>query len=504
MKDASQLGGGEQRIISQHNKGKLTARERIIMLLDRDSFTEVDEFVTHRCDLFGMEENRVMGDGVVTGYGKIDGRIVYVFAHDFTVFGGALGEMFAKKISKIMDMALMNGAPIIGFYDSGGARIQEGLNALDGYGQMFYRNVRCSGVVPQITAIVGPCAGGSSYSPALTDFVFQVEGIGKIFITGPEVVRSAIGEQTTMEDLGGAKTHGSESGVSHFVVRTEEECCIKIRTLLSYLPSSNREAPPRQENPGKKLEPEVDLDTIVPTDNKVPYDMMDVIRSVADDGSFFEVHELWAKNIIVGLARMDGSPIGIIAQQPLQYAGSIDVKAARKASRFIRFCDAFNIPIITFVDVPGFYPGLNMERQGIIREGAKLLYAYADATVPRITITTRKGYGGAQVVMNSKSLCADFSIAWPTAKFAVMGPEGAVNILYKKKLEASDEPDKMKSEFIENYRNTFASPYIAARMGLIDEVIYPRETRDRLIRSLESLRTKQVVREHRKHGNIPL
>jgi propionyl-CoA carboxylase beta chain len=489
---------------SQHSKGKLNARERIELLLDKGSFVEIDAFVTHRCLNFGMETKKIPGDGVITGYGRIDNRKVYVYAHDFSVLGGTIAEMFAKKIGKIMDLALKNKSPIIGLNDSGGARIQEGIMSLEGCAEIFYRNVRCSGVVPQLTAIVGPCAGAASYSPALTDFVFQVKDIGYIFITGPAVVKESTGEDATIEDLGGWKIHGEISGVAGVVVENEVECYRKIRTLMTYLPSSNQAKPDRVETDDEADRMDEELDRIVPENPKMPYDMKEITRRVLDKNSFFEIHELWAKSIICGFGRLNGYSVGIVANQPKHFAGSIDCNAAVKASRFIRFCDCFNIPLVSFVDVPGFYPGTQQESLGIIRNGAKLLYAFCEATVPRLTVVTRKAYGGAHIVMNSKNLFADVNYAWPTAEFAVMGPEGAVSILYSKKLKESADPEALRTKFLKEYRDTFASPYIAAEVGFIDDVIMPHETRPKLINALESLRTKEVFNEKRKHGNIPL
>jgi propionyl-CoA carboxylase beta chain len=489
---------------SQHSKGKLNARERIEMLLDKGSFVEIDAFVTHRCLNFGMEKKKIPGDGVITGYGRIDNRKVYVYAHDFSVLGGTIAEMFAKKIGKIMDLALKNKSPIIGLNDSGGARIQEGIMSLEGCAEIFYRNVRCSGVVPQLTAIVGPCAGAASYSPALTDFVFQVKDIGYIFITGPTVVKESIGEDATIEDLGGWKVHGEISGVAGIVVENEVECYRKIRTILTYIPSNNQAKPDRIETDDEADRMDEELDRIIPENPKTPYDMKEITRRVLDKNSFFEIHELWAKSIICGFGRLNGYSVGIVANQPKHFAGSIDCNAAVKASRFIRFCDCFNIPLVSFVDVPGFYPGTQQESLGIIRNGAKLLYAFCEATVPRLTVVTRKAYGGAHIVMNSKNLFADVNYAWPTAEFAVMGPEGAVSILYSKNLKESADPEALRTKFTKEYRDTFASPYIAAEVGFIDDVIMPHETRPKLINALESLRTKEVFNEKRKHGNIPL
>lgn len=500
----SKSSGEKDRIDSQHSKGKLSARERIDLLLDDNSFTEIDAFVVHRCNNFGMGNAKIPGDGVITGYGKLNGRLVYVFAHDFTVFGGTIAEMFAKKIGKIMDFALKNRVPIIGLNDSGGARIQEGIISLEGCAEIFYRNVRCSGVVPQITAIVGPCAGAASYSPALTDFIFQVKKIGKIFITGPAVVKAAIGEETTIDELGGWEIHGKQSGLSHFIEENEVECYRNIRKLLSYIPQNNQEKPKRIKTDDERNRLSKELNSFIPEDHKTPYDMKVIIEKVLDNASFFEVHSLWAKSIICGFGNLDGYPVGIVANQPKFLSGAIDINAAIKASRFIRFCDCFNIPIIAFVDVPGFFPGTQQESSGIIRNGAKLLYAFCETTVPRLTVVTRKAYGGAQIVMNSKNLFADINFAWPSAEFAVMGPEGAMDILYKKEMKNAVNPESQKEIFIKEYRERFASPYVAAEMGFVDEVIQPHETRPKLICALESLQNKYVVNEKRKHGNIPL
>lgn len=504
QREQSKLGGGKDKIDFQHSKGKLTARERIDLLLDDNSFTEIDAFVVHRCNYFGMENIKIPGDGVITGYGTMNGRLVYIYAHDFTVFGGTIAEMFAKKIGKIMDLALKNKVPIIGLNDSGGARIQEGITALEACAEIFYRNVRCSGVVPQITAIVGPCAGAASYSPAITDFIFQVKNIGNLFITGPDVVKAAIGEETTIDKLGGWEIHGKQSGLSHFIEENEVECYENIRKLLSYIPQNNQEKPYKINTDDKRNRLSKELNSIIPEDHKQSYDMKIIIGEVFDKDSFFEVHKLWAKSIICGFAGLYGYSVGIVANQPKFFSGAIDNSAAIKASRFIRFCDCFNIPIIALVDVPGFLPGTQQESSGIIRNGAKLLYAFCEATVPRVTVVTRKAYGGAHIVMNSKNLFADINFAWPTAEFAVMGPEGAMSILCKKEMKNSTDSKSQKEIFIEEYRNNFASPYVAAEMGFVDEVIEPDETRIKLICALESLQNKDVVNEKRKHGNIPL
>ncbi|MEE9118015.1 MAG: acyl-CoA carboxylase subunit beta [Calditrichia bacterium] len=503
-KEQSQLDDRKARIDSQHLKGKLTARERIDLLLDDSSFIEMDALVVHRCNDFGMGNKKIPGDGVITGYGTLNGRLVYVYAHDFKVFGGTIAEMFAKKIGKIMDLALKNKVPIIGLNDSGGARIQEGIISLEGCAEIFYRNVRCSGVVPQISAIVGPCAGAASYSPALTDFVFQVKNIGNVFITGPDVVKAAIGEETTIDELGGWEMHGKQSGLSHFIVENEVECYKNIQKLLSFIPQNNQEKPKRIKTDDERNRLSKELNSIIPEDHKKPYDMKRIIEIVLDRTSFFEVHSLWAKSIICGFGRLDGYSVGIVANQPNYIAGAIDSCAAIKASRFIRFCDCFNVPIITFVDVPGFFPGTQQESSGIIRNGAKLLYAFCEATVPRLTVVTRKAYGGAHIVMNSKNLFADINYAWPSAEFAVMGPEGAMSILYKKEMKNSVDPKSQKEIFVKEYRKKYASPYAAAEMGFVDEIIQPHETRQKLIFALESLQNKDIVNEKRKHGNIPL
>ncbi len=494
----------KHRAAFQHAKGKLTARERIDLLLDAKSFVELDALVVHRCNNFGMEKKKIPGDGVITGYGSINGKPVYIYAHDFKVYGGTIAEMFAKKIGKIMDLALKNKVPIIGFNDSGGARIQEGIISLEGCAEIFYRNVRCSGVVPQITAIVGPCAGAASYSPALTDFIFQVKNIGKVFITGPNVVKAAIGEETTIDELGGWEVHGKKSGLSHFIEENEEECYKNIRELMTYIPQNNQEKPERIEPNDERERMATELNNIIPNDHKKSYDMKIILKHVLDKESFFEVQSLWAESIICGFGRLDGYSIGIVANQPKHHAGAIDNDAAIKASRFIRFCDCFNISIITFVDVPGFFPGTQQESSGIIRNGAKLLYAFCEATVPRLTVVTRKAYGGAHIVMNSKNLFADVNFAWPSAEFAVMGPEGAMSILYKKEIKNSVDPEAQKKLFAKEYREMFASPHVAAEMGFVDAIIQPQETRSQLISALESLQNKYVANEKRKHGNIPL
>ncbi len=497
-------GGGEDRIESQHEKGKMTARERIDYFLDDGTFHEFDQFRTHRTHKFGMEEKQLYGDGVVTGYGEVDGRTVFVFAHDFTVFGGSLGEVFAEKVCKLMDQAMEVGAPIVGLNDSAGARIQEGVTSLGGFADIFTRNQKASGVVPQISAIMGPCAGGAVYSPAITDFIFMVKDTSHMFITGPDVIKTVTGEEVTFEELGGAVTHASTSGVSHFAVNSEEEALDEIARLLSYLPQNNVEDPPRVDPWDDPERADEELTNIVPDQPRKPYDMHDVVDRVCDEHSFFEVHEGFAKNILVGFARLDGHAVGIVANQPRVNAGTLDIQASEKGARFVRFCDAFNIPILTFVDVPGFLPGTDQEHNGIIRHGAKLLYAYSEATVPLLTVITRKAYGGAYDVMASKHLGADVNYAWPTAEIAVMGPQGAVNILYREELAEADDPDTRRDELIEEYREEFANPYTAADRGFLDDVIEPTETRARLVDDLHMLKSKREQTPDKKHGNLPI
>ncbi|MBW3582877.1 MAG: acyl-CoA carboxylase subunit beta [Euryarchaeota archaeon] len=500
----AELGGGHERITAQHEKGKLTARERLEMLLDPGTFVEMDKFVQHRASLFGMADKKILGDGVVTGYGKINGRLVYVYAQDFTVLGGSLGEMCAEKITKVQDLALQNGAPLVGLNDSGGARIQEGVAALAGYGDIFYRNVQASGVIPQLSAIMGPCAGGAVYSPAITDFIFMTRGTGHMFVTGPEVVETVTGESCTFDELGGADMHASVSGVCHFTADSEEETLYKIKRLLSYLPANNAEDPPYVATTDDPTRIDEVLDTIVPADTKRPYDMRDVVDRIVDRGTFYEVHEDYATNLIVGLARLDGHVIGIVGNQPKVLAGVLDSDASEKGARFIRFCDAFNIPIVSFVDVPGFMPGLKEERGGIIRNGAKLLYAYCEATVPKLTVVTRKAYGGAYIVMCSKHLRSDYNLAWPGTEIAVLGPEAAVKIVYRKEIQQADDPEAMRIELEEEFRRRFATPMAAAERGFLDDIIEPRETRPRLVSALQTLIGKRQARPSRKHGNIPL
>ena len=507
LRAEAKLGGGEKKIESQHRKGKMTARERIEILLDEGSFEEFDMFVTHRCTNFGLDKKKVLGDGVVTGAGTIDGRVVYVYAQDFTVFGGSLSETFANKICKVMDMAMKVGAPIIGINDSGGARIQEGVTSLAGYAEIFQRNIMASGVIPQISAIFGPCAGGAVYSPALTDFIMMTENTSYMFVTGPKVVKTVTGEDITTEDLGGANIHASKSGVSHFLLEDEEEGLLLIRKLVSYLPQNNLEEPPVIENndPIDRLDDA--LNEIIPENPNQPYDIKDIIYSLVDSSEFLEIHRHYAKNIVVGFAKFDGMSVGIVANQPNFLAGVLDIDASRKAARFVRFCDAFNVPILTLVDVPGFLPGSNQEYGGIITHGAKLMFAYGEATVPKVTITLRKSYGGAHDVMSSKQLRGDINYAWPSAEIAVMGAQGAVEVLYGRELseiEDSEEKAKFITEKEAEYREKFANPYQAANMGYIDDVIEPRNSRFRIIRAFEMLQTKKDINPPKKHSNIPL
>ncbi len=500
----AQLGGGQKRIDEQHKKGKLTARERIELLLDEGSFNELDRFVVHQCTDFGMGEKRFSGDGVVTGYGTIDGRLVYIFSQDFTVFGGSLGEMFAKKVCKIMDLAVKAGAPVIGLNDSGGARIQEGVASLAGYGDIFFRNVTSSGVIPQISAVLGPCAGGAVYSPALTDFIIMVDKTSHMFITGPDVVKTVLGQEVNFEDLGGAMIHSTTSGVTHFIAKDEQQCMQVVKKLLSYLPSNYLEDPPVVEAGDDPNRSDESLGKVLPNDPDKPYDVKEVIHRIVDNGDFFEVHALWAQNIVIGFARLNGKTIGIVANQPAHHAGALDINSSMKAARFVRFCDAFNIPIVTFVDVPGFLPGVDQEHGGIIKHGSKLLYAYCEATVPKVTVILRKDYGGAYDVMGSKHSGADINYAWPTAEIAVMGPHGAINIIFRKEITEAKDQKQKHNELVSEYRQKFASPYIAAQKGYIDEVIAPAETRPKLISALESLATKRELRPSRKHSNVPL
>jgi propionyl-CoA carboxylase beta chain len=500
----AELGGGEERLRRQHEQGKLTARERMELLFDPGTFEEVDKLVTHRCTDFGMDRQIIPGDGVVTGHGRIDGRVVYAFAQDFTVFGGSLSETNAAKIVKIMDMAMRAGVPIVGLNDSGGARIQEGVLSLGGYADIFLRNTLASGVVPQISAIMGPCAGGAVYSPAITDFIIMVRGTSYMFVTGPDVIKTVTHEDVTKDELGGAMTHNEKSGVAHFAVDTDEECLALIRELLSFMPGNNLDDPPRRETADPADREDESLDRLVPASPNQPYDMLDLIHTIVDDGYFLEVHEHYARNIVVGFARLGGRPVGIVANQPAHLAGTLDINASVKAARFVRFCDAFNIPLITFEDVPGFLPGTVQEYGGIIRHGAKLLYAFAEATVPKVTVITRKAYGGAYCVMASKHIRTDFNYAWPSAEIAVMGPEGAVNVLYKREIEKAPDPEAVRAQKIAEFREKFANPYVAAERGFIDEVILPRETRRKLIQALGTLETKRDRNPPKKHGNIPL
>lgn len=504
LKTEASLGGGLERIEAQHKRGRLTARERIDLLLDKGSFREVDAFVVHRTTDFDLDQQKYLSDSVVTGWGTINGRLVYLFSQDFTVFGGSLGEVHAEKICKIMDMAMKNGAPLIGLNDSGGARIQEGVVSLGGYADIFLRNTLASGVIPQISVIMGPCAGGAVYSPALTDFIIMVRDSSYMFVTGPEVVKTVTHEEVSFEDLGGASVHSEISGVCHMAADTEADALYLVQMLLSYLPQNNMEDPPVSLNTDDPLRMEAALDNLVPADPTKPYDIKEVIHLVVDDRQFFEIHEAYAQNIVVGFARLGGHSIGIIANQPATLAGVLDIKASEKAARFVRFCDAFNIPIITFEDVPGFMPGTSQEHGGIIRAGAKLLYAYCEATVPKLTVVTRKAYGGAYCVMSSKHIRGDINLAWPTAEIAVMGPEGAVNIIFRKELAIAEDPIKRKAELVEEYREKFAKPYVAASRGYIDDVIEPHETRPRLINGLEMLSNKRDTNPPKKHGCTPL
>lgn len=498
-----ELGGGDERIDKQHAKGKLTARERIDLLVDEGTFVELNPFIEHRSVDFGLEGMKGPGDGVVTGYGKVDGRPIYLFSQDFTVFGGALGEMHAQKIAHVMDLAVKNGAPFIGLNDSGGARIQEGVVSLDGYGHIFYRNAIYSGVIPQISVIMGPCAGGAVYSPAITDFVFMVDDTSQMFITGPKVIETVTGEKISAENLGGAKVHNSISGNAHFRGKTEEEVLREVRKLLTYLPQNNEEKPARLDT-GESDDYRPDLTDIIPFDAIRPYDVRTVVNQVVDEGSFMEVQKEFAKNIVVGLARIKGEVVGLVCNQPKVMAGGLDIDSSDKAARFIRFCDSFNIPLITFEDVTGFFPGIKQEHGGIIRHGAKILYAYSEATVPKMTVILRKAYGGAYVALNSKSIGADLVFAWPNAEIAVMGPQGAANIIFAREIASSDNPEAVRAQKIEEYREKFANPYVAASRGMVDDIIDPRETRIKLIQALDMMRNKKEDRPKKKHGNIPL
>lgn len=502
MREKAKLGGGQPRIDKQHSQGKLTARERIEYLLDRDTFVEIDDFVESRIDDFGLEKKRALGDGVITGYGKINGRTVFVASEDFTVIGGTLGEYHSKKICHLQDMAIKMRAPLICINDSGGARIEEGISSLSGYSGMFLRHTKASGVIPQIAVILGPCSGGACYAPAICDFIFMVKNTSKMFITGPQVVKTVIGEETTVEELGGADMHSTKSGVNHFLYEQEKDCLGGVRKLLTYLPQNNEDVPCIEY--GKSVDMSKDIVNIVPDNPKKAYDVHDVINTMIDKGSFFEVHKNWAKNIVVGFARMDGESIGFVANQAKHMGGSLDVDASDKAARFIRFCDCFNIPLVTLIDVPAFLPGKNQEHAGIIRHGAKMLYAYSEATVPKISLIMRKAYGGAYIAMNSKEMGADLVFAWPIAEIAVMGAEGAVNIVSRRAIEAATDPKTKRDELIKEYEDKFLNPYIAASRGYVDEVIKPEETRDKIKKALDVLKNKQEEDIYKKHGNIPL
>lgn len=500
----SQAGGGEERIRRQHEAGRKTARERLEILLDPGSFRELDAFIEHRSTNFGMDKNRFPGDSVVTGWGTVDGRLVYVYSQDFTVIGGSLSEVHAQKICKVMDMAIKVGAPIIGLNDSGGARIQEGVDSLAGYAEIFLRNTLASGVIPQISVIMGPCAGGAVYSPALTDYILMVKNTSYMFITGPDVIKQVLNEDVTFEDLGGASVHATKSGVCHLVADDETQALVMVRELLSYFPQNNMEDAPYVPPTDDPLRTDAELDNIVPDSPNKPYDIKDIITRIVDDGHFFEVQEEYAANIVCGYARLGGHSVGIVANQPMVLAGVLDIKASEKAARFVRTCDAFNIPIITFVDVPGYMPGTDQEHSGIIMAGAKLVYAYCEATVPKLTVTTRKSYGGAYCVMSSKHIRGDLNLAWPTAEIAVMGPEGAVEIIYRRELKAAADPAARKKELADEYRAKFANPYVAAGRGYLDDIIEPRDTRPRLINALEVLQNKRDSNPPKKHGNMPL
>jgi len=504
LKQKARQGGGAKRIEAQRSKGKLTARERLDLLFDEGSFEEIDPFVTHRCTDFGMAEQKFPGDSVITGYGKVAGRLVFAFSQDFTVLGGSLSEVASNKICKAMDLAATTGVPFVGILDSGGARIQEGADSLKAYGEIFTRNTIYSGTIPQISVIVGPTAGGAVYSPAITDFVFMVKGIGQSYITGPEVVKTVTGEEISLEELGGAMVNATKSGNAHFAVDTEQECFQLVRKLLSFLPQSYQELPPFEDTVDNPHRTDEELLHIVPDSPAKPYDMNRVITKVVDNGDFLEVHHRFARNLIVGFARIGGYSVGILAQQPLHLAGILDIDASDKASRFVRFCDCFNIPLVTFVDVPGYMPGTDQEFRGIIRHGAKLLFAYSEATVPKISVITRKAYGGAYVAMSSKGLRGDICYAWPTAEIAVMGPEGATNIVYRAEIAKSEKPEETREKLIQEYRDKFANPYVAAARGYIDDVIDPRETRPKIIKALEMLKNKKVTNPPKKHSNIPL
>ncbi len=504
MRAKALAGGGEKKILKRHDAGKLTARERLHLLLDPDSFHEFGMFVTHNCTDFGMDKKKVLGDGVVTGHGTIHGRQVYAYAEDFMTFGGSLSKAYADKISKVQDLALDNGVPIISIKDSGGARIQEGVNSLAGYGDIFYRNVKASGVIPQISAIMGPCAGGAVYSPALTDLVYMVEESSYMFLTGPDVIKQVTHEDVTFEDLGGCVAHNSKSGVAHFSAETEEHCIAMIRELMTYLPSNNMEDPPTVENTDPVDRSDEELDSIIPDDSAIPYDMKQVIESVVDDRKLYEVHANYAGSLVVGFARMDGMPVGIVANQPAVLAGVLDTKSSAKGARFIRFCDCFNIPLVVFEDAPGFLPGVDQEHNGVIREGAKFLYAFCEATVPRITVITRKAFGGAYIAMNSKHIGCDVNFAWPTAQIAVMGEKGAVKVLFRRDIAGDPDPDSKRDMLEQEYKDKFNNPFIAAAQGYVDEVIKPHETRERVIASLKIIANKRVSNPPKKHCNGPI
>ena len=501
---AAKMGGGEERVARQHAKGKMTARERLDLLMDKGSFRELDVFVTHNSTEFGLAEQKILGDGVITGYGTIDGRLVYAYSQDFTVFGGSVSHAHALKICKVMDDAVQNGAPLIGLNDSGGARIQEGVHSLAGYAEIFYRNTIASGVIPQISVIMGPCAGGAVYSPAITDFVIMVKDTSHMFVTGPDVIKTVTHEDVTFEELGGASVHASTSGVAHFAAENEEDALFIAQRLIGFLPSNNADDPPFLASQDDSLRQAPELDEIIPDNPNKPYDMEKIVRFIVDDGQFMQVHEHWAMNIMVGFARLGGLTVGIIAQQPAVLAGVLDVEASQKSARFVRFCDAFNVPLIVLEDVPGFMPGVNQEHGGIIRHGAKLLYAFSEATVPKLTVIVRKAYGGAYCVMNPRHLGADLVLAWPSAEIAVMGPEGAVNVIFRRDIAEADDPEQRRAELVADYRERFANPYVAASSGFIDDVIEPHETRPRLINALEMLQNKRVSLPPKKHGNIPL
>ncbi|PKB78272.1 MAG: methylmalonyl-CoA carboxyltransferase [SAR202 cluster bacterium Io17-Chloro-G9] len=504
LRQRAHEGGGKDRIDLQHSRGKLSARERLALLMDQGTFQEIDTFVTHRTQEFGLAEQKILGDAVVTGYGMVEGRQVFAYAQDFTVFGGSLSEVVSEKICKVMDLAAKTGCPMVGLNDSGGARIQEGAGSLAAYGDIFLRNTLFSGVVPQISVIVGPAAGGAVYSPAITDFVFMVQGTGQMYITGPDVIKAVTGEEVTHEELGGAVSHATRSGVTHFVCETEEECLDQVRYLLSFLPSNNMEDTPVVPPTGPESREDPELRYVVPDDANRPYDMRDIIYRVADDAEFLEVHQSFAPNIVVGFGRLNGRSVGFVGNQPDYLAGVLDIDASTKAARFVRFCDCFNIPLVTFVDVPGFMPGTGQEYGGIIRHGAKLIYAYAEATVPKVSVIIRKAYGGAYIVMSSKHLRADVNLVWPSAEIAVMGAEGAVNIIFREELRNSENPQEDRRKLVEDYQERFTNPYVAASRGFVDDVIDPAETRPQLIRALEMLQNKRDSLPAKKHGNIPL